>query len=439
MSENIETLVDVSPPQPGQESEETPQLSQVEQDAVRELVRQARASGVALTGPDGLLKLLTKQVVEAALDEEMNEHLGYEPGVPEGRNRGNSRNGRRTKTVITDNAGPVQIEVPRDREGTFEPVIVKKRQRRLSDLDQVVLSLSAKGLTTGEISAHLGEVYGAEVSKDTVTRITDRVIEEMQAWWARPLEDVYAAIFIDAIMVKVRDGQVRNRPVYAAIGVDLGGHKDILGMWAGDGDGESAKFWYAVLTDLKSRGVRDVFFVVCDGLKGLPDSVNAVFPAAIVQTCIIHLIRGTFRYASRKYWDELAKDLKPIYQAPTAGAAAEALDALEEKWGTRYPAIIRLWRGAWTEFVPFLDYDVEIRRVICSTNAIESLNARFRRAVRARGHFPNEQSAMKTLYLVVRSLDPKGTGQTRWAMRWKPALNAFAITFADRMPAAENH
>jgi len=392
-----------------------------------------------LTGPGGLLKQLTKMVVEAALDEEMSEHLGYDKGDQAGRNRGNSRNGKRSKTVVTDNAGAVEIVVPRDREGTFEPVIVPKRARRLSDLDAVVLSLSAKGLTTGEISAHFADVYGADVSKDTVTRITDRVIDEMQAWWARPLEPVYAAVFIDAIVVKVRDGQVRNRPVYAAIGVDLAGHKDILGMWAGDGDGESAKFWFAVLTDLKARGVKDVFFVVCDGLKGLPDSVTAVFPRAIVQTCLIHLIRGTFRYASRRYWDELSKDLKPIYQAPTADAAAAALDDLDRKWGARYPAIIRLWRTAWDEFIPFLDYDLEIRRVICSTNAIESLNARFRRAIRARGHFPNEQSAMKTLYLVVRSLDPKGTGQTRWAVRWKPALNAFAITFADRMPAAENN
>jgi transposase-like protein len=288
----------------------------------------------------------------------------------------------------------VEIVVPRDRDGTFEPVIVPKRARRLSDLDAVVLSLSAKGLTTGEISAHFADVYGADVSKDTVTRIIDRVIEEMTAWWGRPLEPVYAAVFIDAIMVKVRDGQVRNRPIYAAIGVDLAGHKDILGMWAGDGDGESANFWFAVLTDLKARGVRDVFFVVCDGLKGLPDSVNAVFSLATVQTCIIHLIRGTVRYASRRYWDELSRDLKPIYQAPTADAAETALEQLEEKWGARYPAIIRLWRNAWDEFIPFLDYDLEIRRVICSTNAIESLNARFRRAVRARGHFPNEQSAM---------------------------------------------
>ena len=439
MTENTRTLVDVSPPGSDEPPEALPPLTPAEQDTVRELVRQARASGTSLTGPGGLLKQLTKMVVEAALDEEMSEHLGYDKGDQAGRNRGNSRNGKRSKTVVTDNAGAVEIVVPRDREGTFEPVIVPKRARRLSDLDAVVLSLSAKGLTTGEISAHFADVYGADVSKDTVTRITDRVIDEMQAWWARPLEPVYAAVFIDAIVVKVRDGQVRNRPVYAAIGVDLAGHKDILGMWAGDGDGESAKFWFAVLTDLKARGVKDVFFVVCDGLKGLPDSVTAVFPRAIVQTCLIHLIRGTFRYASRRYWDELSKDLKPIYQAPTADAAAAALDDLDRKWGARYPAIIRLWRTAWDEFIPFLDYDLEIRRVICSTNAIESLNARFRRAIRARGHFPNEQSAMKTLYLVVRSLDPKGTGQTRWAMRWKPALNAFAITFADRMPAAENN
>ena len=434
-----ETLVGVSPPEPQEPQEPSAGRSAEELEAARELVRAARAKGVALTGPDGLLKALTKTVLETALEEEMADHLGYDKHEPVGRNRGNSRNGRRSKTVLTDAAGEVDIDVPRDRDGSFEPVIVRKRQRRLCDVDAVVLSLYAKGLTTGEISAHFAEVYGASVSKDTVSRITDRVIEEMQAWWARPLEGVYAAVFIDAIMVKIRDGQVRNRPVYAAIGVDLDGHKDILGMWAGDGDGESAKFWLAVLTELKNRGVRDVFFVVCDGLKGLPDSVNAVFPLATVQTCIIHLIRGSFRYASRKYWDELSKDLKPIYQAPNVEAATRALDELEDKWGARYPAMIRLWRNAWSEFIPFLDYDIEIRRVICSTNAIESLNARYRRAVKARGHFPTEQAAMKCLYLVTRSLDPKGTGQTRWAVRWKPALNAFAVTFADRMPAAENH
>jgi transposase-like protein len=433
-----DTLVAMSPPE--QDSDEgRRQPSAEELEAARELVRQARDRGVALTGPDGLLKALNKTVIEIALDEEMSEHLGYDKHDPAGRNRGNSRNGKRTKTVLTDAAGEIEIEVPRDRDGTFEPVIVAKRQRRLSDVDEVVLSLYAKGLTTGEISAHFADVYGASVSKDTVSRITERVIEEMQTWSARPLEAVYAAVFIDAIQVKIRDGQVGNRPIYAAIGVDLEGHRDILGMWAGQGAGESAKFWLAVLTDLRNRGVRDVFFVVCDGLKGLPDSVNAVWPEAIVQTCIIHLIRGSFRYASRKYWDELSRDLRPIYTASSAAVADLALDDLEEKWGTRYPAMITLWRNAWTEFIPFLDYDLEIRRVICSTNAIESLNARYRRAVKARGHFPSEQAAMKCLYLVTRSLDPKGTGQRRWATRWKPALNAFAITFADRMPAAETN
>jgi putative transposase len=433
-----DTLVAVSPPE--QESDEgRRQPSAEELEAARELVRQARDRGVALTGPEGLLKALNKTVIEIALDEEMSEHLGYDKHAPEGRNRGNSRNGKRTKTVLTDAAGEIEIEVPRDRDGTFEPVIVAKRQRRLSDVDEVVLSLYAKGLTTGEISAHFADVYGASVSKDTVSRITERVIEEMQTWSTRPLEAVYAAVFIDAIQVKIRDGQVGNRPIYAAIGVDLEGHRDILGMWAGQGAGESAKFWLAVLTDLRNRGVRDVFFVVCDGLKGLPDSVNAVWADAIVQTCIIHLIRGSFRYASRKYWDELSRDLRPIYTASNAAAAETALDDLDEKWGTRYPAMINLWRNAWTEFIPFLDYDLEIRRVICSTNAIESLNARYRRAVKARGHFPSEQAAMKCLYLVTRSLDPKGTGQRRWATRWKPALNAFAITFADRMPAAETN
>jgi transposase-like protein len=409
-----------------------------ERAAVRELVRSARARGEDLTGPDGLLKTITKTVIEAALEEEMTEHVGYDKHDPVGRNGGNSRNGTRAKTVLTDNAGPVTVEVPRDRHGSFEPVIVKKRQRRLSDVDAIVLSLYARGLTTGEISAHFAEIYGASVSKDTVSRITDRVIEDMQAWSARPLQRVYAAIFIDAIMVKVRDGQVGNQPFYVAIGVDLAGRRDVLGIWAGHGAGESAKFWMNVLTELRNRGVADVFFIVCDGLKGLPDSANAVFKDAIVQTCIVHLIRGTFRYASKRYWETIAKDLRPIYQASSAPAAWAAFEEFEEKWGKPYPAIPRLWRAAWEQFIPFLDYDLEIRKVLCSTNAIESLNARYRRAVNAKGHFPTEQAALKTLYLVTRSLDPKGLGQARWVTRWKPALNAFAITFADRMPAAEN-
>ena len=407
-----------------------------EQRAAEELVARAREQGLSLTGPDGLLKQLTKTVLETALDQEMTEHLGHEKhGQPVA---GNVRNGTRAKTVLTESTGEVGIEVPRDRAATFEPQIVRKRQRRLSGVDEIVLSLYAKGLTTGEISAHFAEIYGASVSKETISRITDKVIEEMQAWASRPLDEVYAAIFIDAIIVKVRDGQVANRPVYAAIGVTLAGEKDILGLWAGTG-GEGAKFWMSVLTDMKNRGVRDVFFLVCDGLKGLPEVVSNVWPLATVQTCIIHLIRNTFRLASRKDWDALKRDLKPIYTAVNADAARAALDHLAEVWGTRYAAIIRLWENAWEEFIPFLDYDIEIRRVICSTNAIESLNARYRRAVKARGHFPTEQAALKCLYLVTRSLDPTGTGRTKWAVRWKPALNAFAITFGDRFPAAETY
>jgi putative transposase len=409
-----------------------------EQRAAEELVARAREQGLSLTGPDGLLKQLTKTVLETALDQEMTEHLGHERHGQPVPGTGNVRNGTRAKTVLTEATGEVGIDVPRDRAGTFEPQIVKKRQRRLTGVDEIVLSLYAKGLTTGEISAHFAEIYGASVSKETISRITDKVLEEMQAWANRPLDGVYAAIFIDAIVVKVRDGQVANRPIYAAIGVTLDGGKDILGLWAGTG-GEGAKFWMSVLTDIRNRGVKDVFFLVCDGLKGLPEVVSNVWPLTTVQTCIIHLIRNTFRLASKRDWDALKRDVKPIYTAVNAAAARVALDELTDKWGKRHAAIIRLWENAWEEFIPFLDYDVEIRRVICSTNAIESLNARYRRAIKARGHFPTEQAALKCLYLVTRSLDPTGTGQARWTMRWKPALNAFAITFSDRFPAAETY
>ncbi|MEU1549880.1 IS256 family transposase [Nocardia sp. NPDC005745] len=410
-----------------------------EQLAAAELVRMAKQQGLSLTGPDGLLQQFTKTVLETALNEEMTEHLGYEPNqAPEGRESVNVRNGTRSKTVLTETTGPVPIEVPRDRDGSFQPQIVRKRQRRLSGVDEIVLSLYAKGLTTGEISAHFAEIYGASVSKETVSRITDKVVAEMQEWSTRPLDEVYVAIFIDALVVKVRDGQVANRPIYAAIGVTVTGEKDILGLWAGSG-GEGAKFWMSVLTEVRNRGVKDVFFLVCDGLKGLPEVVGNVWPLATVQTCIIHLIRNTFRLAGRQHWDALKRDVKPIYTAVNAEAARAALDELTEKWGTKYGAIVRLWENSWEEFIPFLDYDIEIRRVICSTNAIESLNARYRRAIKARGHFPTEQAALKCLYLVTRSLDPTGAGRARWTMRWKPAVNAFAITFADRWPDARTY
>lgn len=396
-----------------------------------QLLAQAKEHGVDLVGPNGLLNQLTKNVLETALEAEMSEHLGYDRHDPAGRGSGNSRNGTRTKTVLTE-IGPVDIDVPRDMNASFDPQIVKKRQRRLTGIDEIVLSLTAKGLTTGEVAAHFQDIYGASVSKDTISRITDKVVGEMTEWCNRPLESVYPVVFIDAIHVKIRDGQVTNRPVYVAIGVTCAGERDILGLWAGDG-GEGAKFWLAVLTEIKNRGAADVCIVVCDGLKGLPEAITTVWDRAIVQTCVIHLLRNTFRYASRKYWDRIAKDIRPVYTAPTEAAAKERFAEFTSTWGQQYPAIIRLWENAWSEFVPFLDYDIEIRRVICSTNAIESLNARYRRAVRARGHFPTEQAAMKCLYLVTRSLDPTGRGKARWAMRWKPALNAFAITFNGRI------
>ena len=409
-----------------------------EQKVAEELVARAREQGLSLTGPGGLLKQLTKTVLETALNQELTEHLGHDKHGPAGNEAGNVRNGTRPKTVLTEGSGQVGVEVPRDRDGTFEPQIVRKRQRRLTGVDEMVLSLYAKGLTTGEISAHFAGIYGASVPEETISRITGKVIEEMTGWCNRPLDEVYAAVFVDAVMVKVRDGQVANRPIYAAIGVTLAGEKDIPGLWAGTG-GEGAKFWMSVLTDLKNRGIRDVFFLVCDGLKGLPEVVGNVWPLTTVQTCIIHLIRNTFHLASKRDWDALRRDVKPICTAVNAAAARAALDEMTGKWGQRYPAIIRLWDNAWEQFIPFLDYDVEIRQLLCSTNAIESLNARYRRAVKARGHFPAEQAALKCLYLVTRSLDPTGRGKARWAMRWKPVLNAFAITFGDRFPAAETY
>ncbi len=430
MSEKMESVITDS--ETGKSS-----LRDAHRAALREMVKSSAARGEVVTGPGGLLADLTKMVVEIALNEEMTEHLGYERHAVEGRDGANSRNGFRSKTVIADGVGEVVVDVPRDRDGSFTPAVVAKRQRRLSGFDEVVLSLYARGMTTGDISAHFAEIYGTSVSKDTVSRITDRVEAEMMDWSTRPLCSHYVAVFVDAIQVKVRDGQVANRPFYAAIGVDLHGHRDVLGVWAGTpGDGESSKYWLAILTELRNRGVADIFYLVCDGLKGMPGSVGAVFPDTIVQTCVVHLIRNSFRYSSKKYWPELAKDLKLVYGAAGAKEAAAALEELDDKWGGRYPAIIRLWRNAWTEFVPFLDIDREIRGVLSTTNAIESLNSRFRRAVNSKGHFPNEHAAMKTLYLTVRSLDPKGTGQKLWMTRWKPVLNTLAIVFADRMPIA---
>lgn len=409
----------------------------VDEQLVRQLGQRARAEGLQLTGEGGLLQRLTKMVVESALDGEMEDHLGYAKHEPAGRDGGNSRNGTRAKEVLTE-AGPVQIAVPRDRDGSFTPQLVKKRQRRLSGLDDLVISLSAKGLTHGEICAHLGETYGAQVSKQTISTITEKVLEGMAAWQTRPLDPVYPVIFIDAVNVKIRDGQVANRPIYVALAVTSEGTRDILGLWAGEhGDGEGAKYWLRVLTEIKNRGRTDCLIVVCDGLKGLPEAIGQVWPQTIVQTCVVHLLRNSFRYASKKDWGALAKDLKPVYTAPSEQAALDRFAEFSATWEKRYPAIIRLWTNAWAEFVPFLQFDQAIRTIICTTNAIESINARIRRAVNARGHFPNEQAALKCVYLAVMSLDPSGTGRKRWSNRWKAALNAFEITFDGRLSAAK--
>ncbi|WP_373318151.1 IS256 family transposase [Planotetraspora kaengkrachanensis] len=402
-----------------------------DRELVAKLVDQARSEGLELVGENGLLGRLTKLVLESALEGEITDHLGYDKHDPVGRGSGNTRNGTRTKTVIAD-VGPVEITVPRDRDASFEPKIVRKRQRRLSGVDEMVISLAAKGLTTGEISAHLAEVYGAQVSKQTISTITDKVIDGMTEWQNRPLDPVYPVVFVDAIHVKIRDGQVANRPIYVAMAVTVDGERDILGLWAGDG-GEGAKFWLHVLTEIKNRGVGDVLMVVCDGLKGLPQAIEQAWPLAVVQTCVVHLLRASFRYAARQHWDAIAKALRPVYTAPTEAAALERFVEFADAWGGKYPAIVKLWQDAWAEFVPFLNFDTEIRRVICSTNAIESVNARIRRAVKARGHFPNEQAALKCVYMAIMSLDPTGQGRKRWVTRWKAALNAFAITFEGRL------
>jgi transposase-like protein len=342
---------------------------------VARLAAQARAQGVSLLGRDGLLRQLTKRFLEAALEAEKDEHLGYGKHEPAGRDGGNSRNGRRAKTLLSE-VGPVGIEVPRDRDGSFTPAIVAKRQRRLGGIDDLVVSLRAKGLTTGEVAAHLAEVYGASVSKDHISTITDRVMDSLADWQNRPLDAIYPVIFIDCVRVKIRDGQVVNRPVYVALATTAEGGEDVLGLWAGDG-GEGAKYWLRVLTELRNRGAAEACIVVCDGLKGLPEAIGEVWPAAIVQTCLIHLLRNSFRYASRADWGQISKDLKPVYTAVSEQAARDAFGEFSTTWQAKYPAIVRLWTNAWPEFVPFLAFDTEIRKIVCSTNAIESLNARW--------------------------------------------------------------
>lgn len=430
------TVMDKNESEPGVAEKAEAAAAGLDMELVGRLMEQARSQGLELTGEGGLLQQLTKVFLESALEGELTAHLGHEKGERAEGGRENYRNGHGEKTVNTD-SGPVRIAAPRDRAGSFEPQIVKKRQRRLGGIDEIVLSLSAKGLTHGEISAHLREIYGIEASKTTISTITDSVMAGMAEWQSRPLDPVYPVVFIDAVNVKVRDGQVANRPVYIALAVTADGQRDILGLWIGDG-GEGAKYWQQVLTEIKNRGTRDVLMLVCDGLSGLPDAVNNVWPRTVVQTCVVHLLRNSFSYAGRQDWAKIAADLKPVYTAPTEDAATTQFLQFSEKWGTKYPGIVRLWENAWAEFVPFLQFDVEIRKIICTTNAIESVNARIRKAVRARGHFPTDAAALKCVYLAVMSLDPSGKGRQRWGRRWKPALNAFDIAFDGRLTAARD-
>jgi transposase-like protein len=406
----------------------------VDEELADQLLGKAQAEGVELLGPDGLLSQVTKVVLERALAEEMTGHLGYEKHDPAGRGSGNSRNGTTPKTVLTE-VGAVDLAVPRDRGGTFEPQIVRKGQTRLKGFNERIIALYARGMTTRDIRAHLREIYDVEVSPDLISRVTDAVVDELAEWQSRPLDRVWPVIFIDALMVKIRDGVVTNRPVYLAIGIDCEGAKQVLGLWVGPTTGESAKFWMSVLSELRSRGVADVCIVCCDGLTGLPDAIGAIWPQAIVQLCVVHLIRASLRYASRKYWVPLARDLRPVYTAADEAAAAAALEDFAAAWQDRYPAIVKLWRAHWAEFTPFLAFPPEVRRVIYTTNLIESMNARLRKVTRNRGQFPSEQAALKVLYLAVRNLEEfRRPNVGIRSSGWKQALQAFTIYFDGRIP-----
>nr|WP_152024751.1 IS256 family transposase [Tessaracoccus flavescens] len=396
------------------------------------LVATAGERGIALTGEGGLLAALTKQVLQSALEAEMSVHLGYDRHDPVGRNRGNSRNGSTPKTVTTE-VGKVTVQVPRDREGSFEPRIIAKRQRRLLGFDEQVISLYAKGMTTGDIAAHLAEVYDTDISRDTVSTVTAKVAEDLKAWQARPLDRIYPVIIIDAIILKIREGNVANRPVYVAMGLNLDGIRDVLGIWVGPSGGEGAKQWMTMLTDLRNRGIMDAYIVCCDGLKGLPEAIGSIWPLAVVQTCVVHLVRNSLRYSSRQHWQKITSQLRTIYTASTIDEAEYLFEEFTEVWQAKYPAMINLWRSSWAEFVPFLAFPAEIRKLVYTTNAIESLNARFRAATRRRGHFPDEAAALKVLYLSIRHREPNRPNPTGQIAGWKNILNVLAMTYGDRL------
>jgi putative transposase len=383
-----------------------------------------------LLGEDGLFKQLKKALVERMLGAELTEHLGYERGDPAGRGSGNSRNGYSGKTVLTDD-GAVDLSIPRDRNGTFEPQIVPKGETRLAGFDDRIISLYARGMTVREIQGHLQELYGVEVSPDLISRVTDAVLEEVREWQNRPLDPVYPIIFFDALRVKIRDeGLVRNKAVYVALAMTNEGDKEVLGLWIEQTEG--AKFWLKVMNELKNRGVQDVLIAVVDGLKGFPEAIAAVFPETIVQTCIVHLIRNSLAFVSWKDRKVIMPDLKAIYRADGADQALRELDAFEAKWGRQYPAIGAAWRRAWTHVVPLFAFPKDIRKMIYTTNAVESLNRSLRKIIKTRGSFPSDDAALKLLFLALRNAGV----HWRRPIEWTAAMGQFAILFGDRFSAS---
>jgi putative transposase len=397
------------------------------------LLADAETLGIGVDGPDGLINRMIKAVLERGLETEMADHLGYERGDPAGQGSGNSRNGLTAKTVITA-AGQARIDVPRDRNGTFEPRLVPKRARRVGKTADMILSLYSRGMTTRDIKAHLAEVYGVEVSHETVSKVTEVVVEEIQAWQSRPVEEVYPILFVDGIRIKVRDsGVVTNRVAHLVVGVDVDGFKHVLGIWVQAGEG--SKFWLNVFTELRNRGLRDALIVCCDGLPGLPDAVTAIWPEATVQTCVVHLLRASLRYVSYDHRKRLAGALRPIYSAPTTEAAEAAFAEFKAVYGARSPGVVAVWERAWGDFTPFLAFPAEIRKVIYTTNQIESINFQLRKVTKNRGHFPSDEAAIKLLYLALRNMNPERGGDlATGSYGWRQALNAFAIHFPGRLP-----
>jgi putative transposase len=383
-----------------------------------------------IAGPGGLLAELTKRLVERAMEVELTDHVGYEPHQEPPGGAGNTRNGSTSKTLITEH-GPVPIDGPRDRDGSFKPQIVKKRQRRFQGFDDKILALYSRGLSTRDISAHLEEIYGVSVGRDLISRVTDGVMDDVRDWGKRPLEDVYPIVFLDCMVLKIREGgSVQRRALYLALGVTLDGERDVLGMWFQETEG--AKFWMQVLQDLKTRGVQDILICCVDGLKGFPEAIEAIFPRTTVQTCLVHLIRASLKYVPRREREQVARDLKPIYTAVDADAAQAELELFDEKWGARFPPITQAWLNAWEYVTPFLAFPAEVRRVIYTTNAIEALNRQLRKAIKTKGSFPTEDSARKLVYLATQNAVPQWT-RTR---NWTTALLAFKIHFGDRVPDA---